>query len=64
MSGVPKDVDNRAKTKCKMREARSQSLAQFSKLYSLFMKKKKKNSKKVLKVDSILKVLYDFINEL
>lgn len=63
MSGVPKDVDNRAKTKCKMREARSQSLAQFSKLYSLFMKKKK-NSKKVLKVDSILKVLYDFINEL
>lgn len=46
-----------------MREARSQSLAQFSKLYSLFMKKKK-NSKKVLKVDSILKVLYDFINEL
>lgn len=63
MSGVPKDVDNRAKTKCEMREARSQSLAQFSKLYSLFMKKKK-NSKKVLKVDSILKVLYDFINEL
>lgn len=63
MSGVPKDVDNRAKTKCKMREARSQSLAQFSKLYSLFMKKKK-NSKKVLKVDSILKVLYDFINKL
>ena len=62
MSGVPKDVGNRAKTKCKMREARSQSLAKLSKLYSLFMKKK--NSKEILKVDSILKILYDFINEL
>ena len=52
---VPKDVDNGAKTKFMKPEV---NLRQDSPNYTAYIRKKKtKNSKKLLKVDSTLKLL-------
>lgn len=51
---VPKDVDNGAKTKCMKPEV---NLRQDSPNYTAYIRRKKKNSKKLLKVDSTLKLL-------